>query len=317
MSLIAILIPTYNRQKYLLQNLRKLTTDILSNSLENDIEIIISNNASLDETEEKVEQFIEATNGVRIKLYNQSVNIGLEANALFVLEKATSTYVMYLGDDDFVVKEFLIGIVNQLKLRKDLYCILPSFQNVDYDGNILMSSSRDIGLKNTFYVKGFDNCLNNSYRGHQLSGLVFKRCGLLKSYKENGVHNLYPFVYFVSLSCLNGNTWHFPEYPVLVTSPLQKDKDWDYNINGLVTEIFDNYKKLPDITLIQRFQLEFKILTSQSWRYEIHLNKGKIFFLKSVYSIVSDRNTSVLTKIVFPTYVSFRMVSKIVKKCLP
>lgn len=314
--MISILIPTYNRKKYLEKNLLKLATDISSLSFEKDIEIIISNNASTDNTTEVVDNFIRNHPNIQIFFFSQPENIGLEANALFVLEKATSKFVMYLGDDDFISREFLLGVMNEARRNNKLSCILPSFQNVDYDGNPI-SSGRDIGLTNSLYEAGFSNCLANSYRGHQLSGLVFKREGLLKSYRENKVHNIYPFIYFVSICGLNGQTWHFPEYPVLVTSPLQKDKDWDYNINGLISEIFDNYKKLPGISSFQRFKLEFQILQKQRWRYEIHLQKGKLRFLKSIYSIISSKNTSNITRLVFPSYIVAKKIRKIVRKCLP
>ena len=95
-----ILIPTYNRSLYLLKNLKQLEGYILKNNLEREVSIIVSNNCSTDNTAQIVDGFISKTS-INVSYFEQESNLGLEGNALFVLEKATSPYVMYMGDDDY------------------------------------------------------------------------------------------------------------------------------------------------------------------------------------------------------------------------
>lgn len=316
MRLLSILIPTYNRQDYLINNLSKLCTSITNKSLEKDVEIIISNNCSTDNTAEKVVKFIEENPTINIQLFNQPKNIGLELNALFVLQQSKVEYVMYLGDDDYIHEEYLYGIINQLNVDKGFRCVIPAYENIDYNGNRL-NIGRDVGIPGKVYEAGFENCLKNSYRGHQLSGLTLKREGLWESYRDNKVSNIYLFIYFVAKNCLDGKTWHFTDYPVLVTAALQKDKDWNYGKDGLITDIFDNYKKLKGINAWQRSKLEFRLLEVQSWRYEMYLQRGKKAFIRVIINIIKGKNTSYLTKVGFSFNILFRTMRKIVRKCLP
>ena len=159
-KLLSILIPTYNRCVDLEKNLNLLDDLISKINIFKDIEIIISNNKSNDNTINVVEQFINKSS-VDIQFYNQDENIGLEKNALYVLEKSSSEYIMYLGDDDFINKEYLFEVVEKIKYRKDISCIIPSFHNVLPNGKI--HSSRDIEFENKFYVKGINNCYYYKY----------------------------------------------------------------------------------------------------------------------------------------------------------
>src|SRR5690606_4036196 len=119
------------------------------------------------------------------------------------------------------------------------FCIIPSIEVIDAEGAFL-KKGRDSRLPNSFHKKGFRNCLTHSWRGHQLSGVVLKRIGLYGSYIDRNVGNIYPFIYFVSFNCLYGNTFHFTQYPVMVTVPGQQNKDWTYGKDGLLNDIFDN-----------------------------------------------------------------------------
>jgi hypothetical protein len=171
-----------------------------------------------------------------------------------------------------------------------------------------------VGFSSKIYPPGFKNCLTNSFRGHQLSGLTLKREGLLESYKKNNVSNIYLFIYFVAWCCLNGRTWHFTDYPVLVTAALQQNKDWNYGKDGLLTHIFDNYKKLNSISIIQRSKLEFSMLQNQNWRYYMYLRKGKAAFAKALVNIIRGENTSWLTAVLFPCYVTYDIAGRLLQK---
>jgi len=305
--LLSVLIPTYNRAKPLEKNLYMIEKFINKNNFENDIKIIISNNCSTDNTKEVIDTFYRQTN-IEVDKYNQNDNLGLEGNALFVLENADTEYVMYLSDDDYLDENYLVNIVGKLKNDKGIYCILPSIQPVRPNGKH-MKPGRDMGQDSKIYDKGFKNCLENSWRGHQLTGVTFKRNNTYESYRDNEVNNIYPFIYFVAFNCLRGKTWHFTDYPVKVTAAVQEDKDWGYEEDGLISEIFDNYKKLDNITTLQRSKLELKMLDTQTFRYQMYLSKGVSPYLKALINIEFGINTSFLTKLGFP-FLAFKYLSK-------
>lgn len=204
---------------------------------------------------------------------------------------------MFLGDDDFIEEEYIINILKKIESSEKISMIIPDFIPITIDNKIL-GKSRDWKQNSKIYLKGFRSCLKNSWSGHQMSGLVFKRKGVIELYKKNKVNNLYPFIYITSISILNGNIWHYVDYPIKVTQPGQEKKDWTYGKDGLVSEIFDNYKKIENINKFQRFLLEMQLLRIQKSRYLGY--KKNAFF--AVWNIVKNKNTSKLTKIIFPIY---------------
>ena len=108
--MIEILIPTYNREKDIDKNLRQLIDEITINKLENDIAILVSNNCSTDNSKSSIENIKNSTM-IDIKAYHQNENIGLEKNAIFLLEHATTPYIMFLGDDDFFYRRSMSSCV--------------------------------------------------------------------------------------------------------------------------------------------------------------------------------------------------------------
>lgn len=295
---LSILIPTYNRSLYLKKNLELLKKYLRLGKLQSQIEIVVSNNHSPDDTSDLISRFKSENEDIDLKYHLQCKNIGLENNALFVLKESIGDYVMYLGDDDFIEFEYLEGVIEHITNNRKTNTVIPSCVAVDINGNLIYGN-RDVHLPNKLYKSGFNNCLENSWRGHQLSGLVFKRNGLYESYIDNKVSNIYLFIYFTSISCLAGDTYHFTKYPIRITSPGQENKDWGYGKDGLINEIFDNYKKLS-VGQIEKTRLELKIIRTQPtriWSYRKINNKA---FFSAFRNIWFSKNSTFYFKLLFP-----------------
>lgn len=105
--LVTIAIPTFNRAKYLEQTVQSA----LDQSYKN-IEIIVADNCSSDNTE----KIIEAFNDSRIKYYKHSENRGMVNNWNFCLDKANGEFFLLLSDDDILeraaVETFLLAFKN-------------------------------------------------------------------------------------------------------------------------------------------------------------------------------------------------------------
>jgi len=228
--LLTILIPTYNRAHYLEQNIRLLLRLIEELEFKNIVKIIISNNCSTDNTYEILNEFHDNDN---IDIFEQKENIGLEKNAVFCLEKASSLYVMYMGDDDYITKEYLAGVVEYLK--QGYSCIVPSIVAIDTSGSSIGENiGRDLQKSTTVYKKGFEGALALFEKGHQLSGVTFLRENTLEEYLKRDIRDIHPFMFFVGFNCLRGESVHFTKFPVKVTQPPQANKDWGYGKDGLI-----------------------------------------------------------------------------------
>jgi len=113
--LLTIAIPTYNRAGCLKELLSALT-DQLKN--ERRVDLMVSDNASPDETRAVVEESM--ARGAQIRYIRNSQNIGADANFLQCFEQARGKYVWLFSDDDLIVPG---GIAKVLK-----YC-----ESADYD----------------------------------------------------------------------------------------------------------------------------------------------------------------------------------------
>jgi len=99
-SLVSILIPVYNREKYIEQCVRSA----MSQTYEN-IEIVIVDNCSLDKTVEIIQGLQEEDR--RIKLFQNSQNIGPVKNWEKCIREASGEYGKILWSDDYIADTFL------------------------------------------------------------------------------------------------------------------------------------------------------------------------------------------------------------------
>lgn len=311
---LSILIPTYNRSKYLEKNIHLLTGFIAKGQLTSEVEIVISNNCSPDNTDELVESLINKNPSFSIRYFKQSENIGLENNALFVLKQAKGEYVMYLGDDDYIDYNYLIQAVEYLNKNPNTYNIIPSYVPVDFNGEKI-SAGRDVSLLSSLSKKGFENCVKNSWRGHQLSGLILKCKNLHEAYLEAKVNNIYPFIYFVAYNCMRGNTYHLTQYPISITQPGQENKDWNYGEDGLLNEVFDNYSKLK-VNYFAKTILQLYFFKRQPWRLWNYRLISNLEFMKAFCKILTSKNSTLLFKMIFPLFVILKIIKGVLSNII-
>ena len=109
--LLTIAIPTWNRSHYLNFNLTQIRKECQKIG-ETLIEILVSDNCSIDNTALIVSSFIKS--GFPISYYCSEKNLGWGANFLNCFKKARGKYVLLLGDDDLIVDGGLEIIINVL-----------------------------------------------------------------------------------------------------------------------------------------------------------------------------------------------------------
>jgi abequosyltransferase len=107
--LLTIAIPTYNRARYLRELLSVLFDQLV---YESRVELIISDNASPDETPAVVEEFQKR--GLAIRYIRNKTNIGPDSNFLQCFEQARGNYVWIFGDDDIIVPGGVAAILPYL-----------------------------------------------------------------------------------------------------------------------------------------------------------------------------------------------------------
>ncbi len=174
--LVSIGIPTYNRaNSYLKQALKSAVNQTYKN-----IEIIVSDNCSSDDTESVVKEF----NDPRIRYYRQEKNIGSLNNCNLCLEQSQGKYFLMLYDDDVVDEDFLSTCMEAAQPHGEPGVILTGARVIDAEGKVLSSSHNTVSGYSTaeFILGWFDrklplylcSTLFNTERLKQLGGFYSK-----------------------------------------------------------------------------------------------------------------------------------------------
>jgi len=295
--MIDILIPTYNREKPLIKNIRHINKLIKREGLTGNFRLLVSDNCSSDDTLQSLNKIMSEID-LDMIIYKQTENVGLEKNAVFLLEQATSDFVMYVGDDDFLPSGYLCYVINLVDNDKDVAAVVPGMSGLYTDGTI--KPSRITNFDEKKYLRGFKAAQQLSVFGHQLSGILLKREALAKTYLESEhLRNIYLFIYFLAFNSLRGNSYYAPKFKVMVSQ--DNRKDWKYDNSGLLADIFKNFKILYPHDTRKRYLLCISIMVRQCWR--LGIGKNPLLAFKAILHLWHNNDIELLIKIsLIPLY---------------
>lgn len=162
--IISFCIPTYNREKYLTKSIDAIVSQ-LTDKIKNQIELVVSDNASTDSTRKLVENYIFSRPDQNIRLVSNHINVGMDGNFLNCFKSAKGKFVCLVSDDDFLLPG---SVENILK-------ILSSYPDI---GGIFLNSFEMKGGAEE--IEGLCHDPNESLqrissRIFHLGGLLFKR----------------------------------------------------------------------------------------------------------------------------------------------
>lgn len=97
-NILSICILTYNRAKLLQQCLESLLSQV---KLDAEIEVLVSDNASTDNTNFAVKEIQKSYPD--LKYYCNNENIGFDGNVVACITRATGKYIFFMSDDDILL----------------------------------------------------------------------------------------------------------------------------------------------------------------------------------------------------------------------
>lgn len=143
MTKLSIVIPTYNRNRLLLNSVENLL-----NQLTSDIELIILDNASPEVVEHTLSSAIKNSSSSNVRIIRNIANIGAYANILRSFEVAQGPWLWILGDDDKI---------SPTSIRD----IFETIENLDADTIFVNFRTQGMALRNerpnSFYAIGQEN----------------------------------------------------------------------------------------------------------------------------------------------------------------
>jgi glycosyltransferase involved in cell wall biosynthesis len=169
---VSVVVPTYDRAGYL----RETIESILGQSFA-DFVLVVSDNASTDETADTVASFRDP----RIVYSPLDENIGLVANHNRCLDLATTEYVAVLPDDDVLRPDMLESAVRALDEHPRAGLVHSAFDVVGARGELIQrdvswigSASGDMCERGHEYIR---NAFDTSIRVH-VSTALFRTAAL-------------------------------------------------------------------------------------------------------------------------------------------
>lgn len=196
---VSVIIPTHNNEKYLDKCLTSLMAQTLS-----DIEIIIINDGSTDNSKSIINKFIKVDNRFILINLKSSKGPGYARNKGIL--KAKGKFIAFVDSDDYVTSNMFNNMYTKAKSNRSdvVFC---NFNMVDEDNKILMTSTFVNNLKESGL-----NYLSQTIKSNISAGIwgkLYKRKFILEYSIVFDVKNNYEDIMFNFLCAYHTNKINF------------------------------------------------------------------------------------------------------------
>jgi glycosyltransferase involved in cell wall biosynthesis len=185
MTKLSIGLPVYNRARLLKQSL-----DALLNQTFTEFELIISDNASTDGTEQICREY--ARRDGRIRYYRNRVNIGAPRNFNRTFELSSSQYFKWATSDDLCAPEFLELALGVLERDPAVVLCYAKSTIISADGSPIEEYDDKLHLMEAKASQRFMRLLSSIELCHQHQGVIrsaaLRRTALLKDHIASDVN---------------------------------------------------------------------------------------------------------------------------------
>lgn len=143
MPKVSIIVPVYNMEKYIEKCL-----DSLVNQTLNDIEIVVVNDGSSDNSQRIIDKYVKKYPN-KVKSYIKT-NGGLGSARNYGIKKATSNYIMFVDSDDYIELNMAELLYNKVIMHNSDMAICELF-----------SVNEDYKIIDKFSISLYNGCKNN------------------------------------------------------------------------------------------------------------------------------------------------------------
>ena len=136
MAKVSVIVPVYNTGKYV----ERCLDSLMKQTIKDEIEIIVINDGSTDNSGEIVKKYIQKQENKQIVKYYEKENEGIAKTRNYGIEKATGEYILFVDSDDYIDTPYLEKQIELIKFK---------LQRVDETGKILEKVEGPIFEKKT------------------------------------------------------------------------------------------------------------------------------------------------------------------------
>ena len=208
---LSVCIPTYNRGQYIGETIESVISQVDDN---NPVQIVISDNASQDNTKEIIENYQKQYSHIKYFCFDE--NMGADRNFLNVVEIADGDYCWLMGSDDIVLPGGIDSVINFKKEHEHIPGFSVNRQGMDKD---CKKNIYERPVANGIYKENIKIKVTNSlsrwmseYWGY-LSGQIINRSMWLEVKKNEksleDYFNAYVHVYIIVKMYIKYNCWGY------------------------------------------------------------------------------------------------------------
>jgi glycosyltransferase involved in cell wall biosynthesis len=179
---VSIGLPVYNGAQFLAQAIESLLDQTYRN-----LEIIISDNGSTDQTEEICRRY--ARQDARVRYYRARTNLGASRNYNRTFELARGKYFKWAAHDDICERDFLARCVQALDADPSAVLCFTYVTDIDGEGRPMRSRRSIVPAGGADPAERFRNMVRMDYTCEEVFGLarssVLGKTGLIGNYADS------------------------------------------------------------------------------------------------------------------------------------
>lgn len=248
---VSVIIPVYNSENYIKQTLDNVLAQTYSN-----IEVLLVDDASTDNTVQIIEEYKRLN--PRIILIEKSENSGQGISKNIALRKAAGDIICFMDSDD-LMKEDIIERCMKLMIDYDADIVCFGYSSGDFDSdyrfyvhNEIYTLSGTEAASAMMRREGLDsNTWGKLYRKHLFNGLAYE------GGRFENISVTWRILLRANKVCNSGILGYAHLIrPNQVTASYYNEKDWNYisRTQKLVEDVKEDYPEL--IESAQRMHLE-------------------------------------------------------------
>lgn len=269
MPLVSVGIPVFNGSNYIKQAIESVLKQSYA-----DIELLISDNCSTDNTYEICKSYMESD--PRIILSRNESNLGAAPNFNKVFHLASGKYFMWLSHDDYIELNFIKECINILELSSSTVLCQSNLSIIDENNNFLKAHKlQQSGTDKLSKTGRFKNFVLNDQSCYEVFGVirrdVLAQTSLIQSHISSDRHLIAELSLLGSFSTIEEYLFNSREhqersirkYPVQYLRAQWFDSSNSQNIRYPFWKVFFKYfsiVKQYEIECFERWKLYFVLL---------------------------------------------------------
>ncbi len=237
MKKVSIVIPVFNTAEYI-----KECLDSVINQSYTDLEIIVVNDGSSDESKELISEYEKLDS--RIQSYNLSVTKGVGYARNFGIEKASGEYLYLLDSDDYLASDTIETLYNHIGDSLMISGVLKTVKKKEDSVQEANRPLKEIKLRKIASHFKKNSSLNKLFKMELIQSLDLKFDEEVNAYTD--LSFFLPIINSIKKAPYNGNSVYFKRFrndPITNPSIMQKtDEEIVKDFLHIFNELMDKYK---------------------------------------------------------------------------